>query len=128
MVIPYVLIALAVVAVAGVLLARGGVSLPEDPAPGRPLDWPADGRVRSGDLERVRFAVALRGYRMEQVDRVLDDLRATLADLERRLAEPPSGADATEQEPARTAQEPAGTAPEPARTSPAGLSGDGEPA
>ena len=31
------------------------------------------------DVDAVRFALALRGYRMDQVDQVLDDLREQLA-------------------------------------------------
>ncbi|MFD1211290.1 DivIVA domain-containing protein [Arthrobacter sp. GCM10027362] len=34
---------------------------------------------RSEDIDSVRFSVALRGYRMDQVDQVLDALRAELA-------------------------------------------------
>ncbi|MCB5283541.1 DivIVA domain-containing protein [Arthrobacter sp. AL08] len=45
------------------------------------------------DVDRLRFAVALRGYRMDQVDEVLDELRdqlaakdGTIADLGAELA------------------------------------------
>jgi DivIVA domain-containing protein len=41
------------------------VLLPEDPAP--------------SDVDRVRFSPGLRGYRMDQVDQVLDRLRDQLA-------------------------------------------------
>ncbi|MEV7637414.1 DivIVA domain-containing protein [Pseudarthrobacter enclensis] len=32
-----------------------------------------------GDIDKVRFSLGLRGYRMDQVDQVLDDLRDQLA-------------------------------------------------
>lgn len=115
-VIVYVLVALAVVAAAAVLLAGGGPELPEDPAPGRPLDWPADGRATAGDLDRVRFGVTLRGYRMDQVDRVLDDMRRTLAEQERQLVELRAGTDA-----------PAGDAPLRAVTDDSTVTEGGEP-
>jgi DivIVA domain-containing protein len=39
------------------------------------------------DIERLRFSVALRGYRMDQVDQVLDALRVALADRDRTIAQ-----------------------------------------
>ena len=50
------------------------------------LDLPA-GPVRAEDLATLRFSLAPRGYRMDQVDEVLDRLAAELADRDRRLAE-----------------------------------------
>ena len=47
------------------------------PAPGEP--------VRSDDIPRVRFALALRGYRMSEVDRVLERVRGQLAVYESLL-------------------------------------------
>ncbi|WP_309131672.1 DivIVA domain-containing protein [Brevibacterium sp.] len=38
------------------------------------------------DLQRVTFRPALRGYRMEEVDQVLDSLRIRLQELEARPA------------------------------------------
>ncbi|TNM68646.1 DivIVA domain-containing protein [Streptomyces sp. NP160] len=52
-------------------------SSPHRPLPPRPLE-PAD-------LDAVRFSVVPRGYRMDQVDAVLDRLRAELAERDRRL-------------------------------------------
>ena len=37
---------------------------------------PADGPLRAEDLRRVRFSIALRGYRMSEVDALLDRLAA----------------------------------------------------
>lgn len=49
------------------------VLLPDAPAP--------------EDVDRVRFALGLRGYRMDQVDQVLDRLRDELAAKDARIAE-----------------------------------------
>lgn len=47
---------------------------------------PRDGDVRGADLRRVRFSLALRGYRMAEVDELLDRLAWQ---LERRPGPPP---------------------------------------
>ena len=39
------------------------------------------------DVDRLRFAVGLRGYRMDQVDQVLDELRDQIAAKDRTIAE-----------------------------------------
>ncbi len=57
---------------------------------------PADG-ARAVDVDDVRFDTALRGYRMDQVDEVLDALAARIRELEaeaapaRRVGGDPSG-------------------------------------
>ena len=51
------------------------------------MAWPPAGGVGPGDLATARFRVGLRGYRMDEVDRVLDDARAALADRDDRIAE-----------------------------------------
>ena len=43
---------------------------------------PADGPLTAGDLEAVRFTTALRGYRMSEVDALLDRLVAELRERE----------------------------------------------
>ena len=50
-----------------------------------PVLLPAD--AEPADVDRLRFAVGLRGYRMDQVDQVLDELRDQLAAKDRRIAE-----------------------------------------
>ncbi|WAP52673.1 DivIVA domain-containing protein [Arthrobacter sp. ATA002] len=42
-------------------------------------------RVRPSDIGRLRFSVALRGYRMDQVDEVLAKLAAALAERDAAL-------------------------------------------
>lgn len=76
-----------------VVLAMGGVALLAA-GRGAPLARvyddrpdalvPSDGPLRGADLRRVRFSLALRGYRMSEVDALLDRLAAQ---LERKQAE-----------------------------------------
>jgi DivIVA domain-containing protein len=42
----------------------------------------AEGPLTAGDLEEVRFTTALRGYRMSEVDALLDRLAGELAERE----------------------------------------------
>ena len=51
------------------------VPLPDDP-------------LTPGDLDGLRFDTVTRGYRMSQVDAVVDRLRREISDLEGRLGEP----------------------------------------
>lgn len=85
MLIVFVLVAIAVVAAVAVLVARDRPVLADDPTPGRPLRWPETSPTAQ-DVQAVRFAVAVRGYRMDQVDRVLDDLREALEHRDRTIA------------------------------------------
>lgn len=39
----------------------------------------------AADIDRLRFAVGLRGYRMDQVDQVLDDLRDQITAKDRQI-------------------------------------------
>jgi len=84
------LLLLAVLAVlAGVVLVAAGRAsgLPAaepDRSPTGVLP-PAD--VAAGDVERLRFSLAFRGYRMDEVDDVLDRLTAELAERDARIAE-----------------------------------------
>jgi DivIVA domain-containing protein len=60
-------------------LARGGFNdgFDEPVASLPPVLLPED--ATPADVDHVRFALGLRGYRMDQVDQVLDDLRDQLA-------------------------------------------------
>ena len=75
-----VLFAVAAVAV------RDEALLADAPPDRADLDLPADGPVGAADLERVRFGLALRGYRMAQVDAVLDRLAGELLARDEQLA------------------------------------------
>jgi DivIVA domain-containing protein len=73
------LLVLAVVAaVAAVATGRitGGLDTPASSLPARLLP---PGDIGAADVQRVRFSPALRGYRMAEVDEVLDRLTAELA-------------------------------------------------
>ena len=73
------LVALLLMAVAAVVVValgtvRGGMA-PVDGTLPPPLEEPVR---EAADLDRARFGLALRGYRMEQVDAVLDEARDLL--------------------------------------------------
>lgn len=73
------LFAILVVLVLGVvaLVAAGrGQPLAEEYDDRRDVLLPATGRIGAADLRRVRFPLAVRGYRMEEVDALLDRLAA----------------------------------------------------
>ncbi len=78
----WLLVVLAVLLLGGVAVVaagRGGPLAPagdDDPAP----DVPVTGPLSAEDLRRVRFPLALRGYRMADVDALLDRLAAERED------------------------------------------------
>ena len=81
------LVLLAVIAVIGVVAAGRGGSLP-DAEP----DRSPRGALPSGDIDRaavdgLRFTLAFRGYRMDEVHDVLDRLVAEVEERDRRIAE-----------------------------------------
>ena len=74
-----------VIAVAMLAVGRLGELAPV--APDRaPLDVPP-GPLAPDDVDAVRFAVGLRGYRMDEVDEVLDRVADDLAVRDARIAE-----------------------------------------
>ena len=82
-----VVVGIAIVAGVAVLALRDQPVIEDDPVRGRALHWPPDGPITPDSLAGVRFTVALRGYRMDEVDRVLDDATAALAQRDLRIAE-----------------------------------------
>lgn len=85
-----VLLVAAVGAVAALVLGRGrgvSVGMPAPVSSAGGILLPEGHEVTSDALSEVRFDRALRGYRMDQVDAVLDRLQADLADREARLQE-----------------------------------------
>ena len=62
------------------------VGLPEPTSSLPMLQLPAD-RLTGQDVDRLRFSIGLRGYRMDQVDQVLDELRDQLATKDRKIAD-----------------------------------------
>lgn len=77
---------LVVLFVAAVLATRADPLLADAPRD-RPDVVLPEGAVHAGDVAEVRFPLALRGYRMSDVDAVLDRLAAELAARDRRIAE-----------------------------------------
>ncbi|MDG9716456.1 DivIVA domain-containing protein [Streptomyces sp. DH24] len=86
----FLIVALAVV-VSGVTLAvvGGGERAPlPDAAPERLQDHlPPDRPLGRADVERLRFPLAVRGYRMADVDDALGRLGAELAERDARIAD-----------------------------------------
>jgi len=105
------IVALALVgAVAAVATGRirGGLEPPTTSRPYRPLP---DGPLQPGDVDAVRFSSGLRGYRMDEVDRVLERLRDALADRDAELASLRAAAPPAPPAPV-TAREPDGPDPD----------------
>ena len=71
---------LIVLALGGVALVAAGRGAPlAEVYDDRPdAEVPADGSLAADDLRRVRFSLAFRGYRMSEVDALLDRLAAQL--------------------------------------------------
>lgn len=69
-------------------LAIGGGGHMSEPVADRPdLALPNEGPLARADVDRVRFSVGARGYRMDEVDDVLDRLAQEIELRERRIAE-----------------------------------------
>ncbi|WP_449373669.1 DivIVA domain-containing protein [Arthrobacter psychrolactophilus] len=93
----YFLIFLAVILAAGAAMYVVGLNKPDATAPvyDDALAAPVanlppvllPGEPVPADVDRLRFSVGLRGYRMDQVDEVLDLLRDELAVKNARIAE-----------------------------------------
>jgi len=66
-------VALMVFGIAGALSGRGE-PMAEMPPDGRPSGLPADRMATAEELREARFDLAFRGYRMGEVDAVLDRL------------------------------------------------------
>ncbi|GGH93546.1 DivIVA domain-containing protein [Arthrobacter liuii] len=108
---------------------RGGAALPamldsgfeEPPANLPPVLLPE--RAVSEDVTRLRFSLGLRGYRMDQVDQVLDELRDQLAARDAELADLRTRLLAVEQSAERTSD--AGSAAGDTATEAPGTGGGG---
>ncbi|WP_162606447.1 DivIVA domain-containing protein [Jiangella asiatica] len=86
MVVVFVVLA-AVVLFAAVMVVLGRGDLLEPDVPLGTERLLPDGAVGADDVNGVRFAVVQRGYRMDQVDSVLDRLEGELDWRDRRIAE-----------------------------------------
>lgn len=84
---------LLVLFVAGVAATRNDVELAEAPPDVADLDLPV-GELGAEDVRRVRFGVTLRGYRMSEVDALLDRVAAQLEERQPApVAAPPASGD-----------------------------------
>lgn len=71
-------------AVAVVATGRGGAlgeQVPDSPS----VRLPTGRQIEPRDLDRVRFPLAFRGYRMAEVDEVLDRLAGEMSERDRRI-------------------------------------------
>jgi DivIVA domain-containing protein len=102
-----ILIVLALGGIAVVASGRGAPMAPAyDDAPDSLV--PADGPITAETLRRIRFPLAFRGYRMAEVDALLDRL-AEEREAESRATAPerrPAGSDGTARDDGTAAQTP----------------------
>ena len=92
-----IVLLLAVLGVLGavaVVAAGRGTAMPDVDPDRAPLGVLPPDEVGPTEVERLRFSLAFRGYRMDEVDDVLDRLTAELADRDARIAELQTGAPA----------------------------------
>jgi DivIVA domain-containing protein len=81
------LLVLAVIGGIAVVAAGGGGALaPSEPERG-PRGGLPDGELDRSAIDRLRFTLAFRGYRMDEVDDVLDRLGRELEQRDLRIAE-----------------------------------------
>lgn len=75
---------LVVLAMGGIALLAAGHGAPLAPVYDDRPDAlvPADGPLRAADLRRVRFSLAFRGYRMSEVDALLEQLATQMGDAD----------------------------------------------
>jgi DivIVA domain-containing protein len=93
------LVVLAVIAGIAVVAAGWGGSMP-DSAPDRsPRGALPEGEVGRTEVDGLRFTLAFRGYRMDEVDKVLDRLVAELDRRDERIRELEGGVAGGELEP-----------------------------
>jgi DivIVA domain-containing protein len=117
------------IAVGWVAVGGGGHMSP--PTPDRPDPAvPETGLLARGDVDKVRFSVGARGYRMDEVDDVLDRLAYEIEVRERRIAELEgpeeggAGREGAESEPGDPAREPALEPAEPSQQTETQVTGE----
>lgn len=82
-----VVVALVIITAVSVFAVGDGGRMRDDEPDREPADMPADRAVESADLDRLRFAIGVRGYRMDQVDAVLDRMSDDLSKRSEREAQ-----------------------------------------
>ena len=88
------LLVLAVLCAVAAVAAGRGDMLADASRDGPDSGLPADRPLRPEDVGELRFGMALRGYRMAEVDAALARLTAELADRDARIAQLEESADA----------------------------------
>ena len=78
---------LAVLGAVAVVAAGRGTAMPDVDPDRAPLGVLPPDEVGPTEVERLRFSLAFRGYRMDEVDDVLDRLTAELMERDARIAE-----------------------------------------
>ncbi|HEX2075454.1 MAG TPA: DivIVA domain-containing protein [Geodermatophilus sp.] len=84
---------------ASLLLGRGETQPPADPDRS-PVELPDDRPVTGDDVRALRLSVAVRGYRMTEVDWLLDQLAQALEERDEQIAALRARHEAREDEPA----------------------------
>ena len=84
-VVEVIVVAVVLFAVAAVAVGRGG-TLAEFAPDRPPLGLPDDRPLTADDVDGLRFPLAFRGYRMAEVDDVLDRLAAALRARDAEIA------------------------------------------
>ena len=86
MTVAFVLAGIAVITVVALLAVGRLGELPETEPDRAPVALPDDRPLVREDVDSVRFAVGVRGYRMDEVDDVLDRLSVEVAERDERIA------------------------------------------
>ena len=87
MTLAFVLAGIAVITVVALLAVGRLGELPETEPDRAPVALPDDRPLQRADVDSVRFAVGVRGYRMDEVDDVLDRLAVEVSERDARIAE-----------------------------------------
>jgi DivIVA domain-containing protein len=80
----FAILIVVVMGVVAVVAAGRGGSMAESFDDRPDVRVPADGPLTAADVRRVRFTTAFRGYRMSEVDTLLDRLATELEQASRR--------------------------------------------
>jgi len=83
----FMLAAIVVITVIALLAVGRLGELPEVESDRAPIPLPQDRLLIPADVDEVRFSVGVRGYRMDEVDGVLDRLAAEAGERDERIAE-----------------------------------------
>lgn len=82
----FMLAAIVVITVIALLAVGKLGELPDTTSDRAPLALPDDRVLTNADVDSVRFNVGARGYRMDEVDVVLDRLSAEVSERDARIA------------------------------------------